>query len=474
MNIRLRLTLWYAAILFLILAVFSLAVYIGLTRSLLLTTDNHLQREVGELLGNMKVEQSGHGDDEHELETDIELKYTPEEGVYWRILDPAGGPIIDPGHFSGITFDPTALQAGQTRFEYGQLANHTPLRIYTAPFVLEGQGAGIIQVAESYLHIQEVQGQLVLLLALGIPFTLLAASAGGWFLAAGALNPIDRITRAAGEISAQDLHRRLNLKLPNDEVGRLAATFDTMLARLEDAFERQKRFIADASHEMRTPLTILKGDVEVALNRPRTTQEYRQTLEMVNQTADRLNQLVEELLLLARTDNRQVPLKVEPVDLTELLSTVVGRLLPRAVSKDIALNLNTPDGVTLQADAAKLTRLFTNLVDNAIKYSEAGDTVTVTVTPRLDYAAITVADTGPGIAAEHMAQLFERFYRADKARSRAMVDGNGGGAGLGLSIAQWLAQVHGGQITVASRPGHGATFTVRLPLNQPNKGNNSP
>jgi len=224
-----------------------------------------------------------------------------------------------------------------------------------------------------------VQQQLILLLALGIPFTLLAASAGGWFLASNALNPIARITRAADLISARDLHQRLNFELPNDEVGRLAATFDKMLARLEDAFERQRRFIADASHEMRTPLTILKGDVEVALNRPRSTAEYQETLEMVNDSADRLTAVVKELFLLARADNNQLPLQPERLNLAALLTRETSKLLPRAVKRGIALSLDSPDELFIEGEPAKLSRLFINLIDNAIKYSETGDEVRVTL-----------------------------------------------------------------------------------------------
>lgn len=480
MNIRLRLTLWYTAILCLTLALFSSAVYIGLTRSLMATLDNHLQREVGEIIGHLKFEHSGDGSEEGgevnngddyktgSGELEIELNYTPEEGVFWRLLAENGRPLRDPGYFEGAAIDPTTLTAGQAQFEYTTLANGAPIKLYTAPFVIEQQGAGVVQVAESYRHIQEVQRLLLLLLALGLPFILLAASLGGWFLANNALNPIDRITRAARQISADDLHQRLNLQLPNDEVGRLAATFDQMLARLDGAFERQKRFIADASHEMRTPLTILKGDVEVALNRPRSAGEYRETLEMVNQTTDRMTALVEELFLLARADNHPFPLQVEPFDLADLLCRDVARLMPRAFEKNITLDLDTPPALQIEADPAKLSRLLLNLIDNAIKYSNSGAAVTVTAAIEHDQARIAIADTGPGIGPEHLPHLFERFYRVDQARSRHAAGPDGGsGAGLGLSIAAWLAEIHGGRIEVESQVGQGTTFIVWLPCSGP-------
>jgi heavy metal sensor kinase len=473
MNIRLRLTLWYTAIFLLILVIFSLTVYVALTRNLMNTVDDHLQREVGEILGNLEFK-SNHQDDQHSDEGDddhgtqsIELGYSPEEGVYWRVLDAAGLPLIDPGYFTGATYTADVTHLDRSQLENGLLADGTPLRVYTAPFIIDDRNEGVIQVAESYRHIKEVQRQLIFLLGVGIPLTLLASSAGGWFLAASALDPIDRITRTARQISASDLHQRIELDRPDDEVGRLADTFDQMLARLENSFEQQRRFIADASHEMKTPLTILKGDVEVALTRPRSPEYYRDTLGMVNSTTDRLSALVQELLLLARADSKHTILKLDTFNLAILLSDEVARLMPKAIDKNIELHLDAPDILLIEADNGKLQRLFMNLVDNAIKYSNPGDCVTVTADVTAGQACITVADTGSGIAAEHLPHLFERFYRVDRARSRAESTGAGSGAGLGLSIVQWLAEIHHGRVEVSSQSGQGTTFTVWLPLKQP-------
>ena len=485
MNIRLRLTLWYTTILCLILILFSAAVYIGLSRSLFTVIDNQLQREAAQVIGQIRIEKAEEDDDDEEDEGrlvaqepfvaqiqgfEVGLGYTPEEGFFWRVLDTAGRPVFDPGYFIQAELDPTNLTPDQIRFDYTSLADDTPVRLYTAPFVIEQRGGGFIQIAESYQYIRDVQQQLIVLLAFSLPIILIVASAGGWFLASRALTPIDRITRSAQQMSANDLHQRLNLKLPNDEVGRLAETFDQMLARLENAFERQKRFIADASHEMRTPLTILKGDVEVALNRPRRVEEYQETLQMVNQTADRLSGLVEELFLLARADNNQYPLQVNQIDLSLLLMEEVAHLQPRAIRNNIALDLDVPDTLPLTADPEKVARLFINLIDNAIKHSTPGAAVTIAARSENGFAQVDISDTGPGIPAEHLPHLFERFYRVDRARSRQGSTVNGGsGAGLGLSIAQWLAQLHGGAIEVTSRLDQGTTFAVRLPLEPPDR-----
>lgn len=477
MNIRWRLTIWYTAILTLILLVFSGAVYLGVSRSLVATLDNRLQREAGRLMGGLKFEREAEdeeGEDKGEEKGEVpqpELTYRPEEGILWRVLDHRGRPLVDPGYLAGLPVDPALGGSDYVRLENAILPNNIPIRLYSIPFVIEGQGPGVIQVAESYAHFQEVEQLLLGMLAIGLPFTLAVATAGGWFLASCALNPIDRITRTAHQISADDLHQRLNLKLPNDEVGRLAVTFDQMLARLDEAFERQKRFIADASHELRTPLTILKGNVEVALTRPRSAAEYRETLEMVNQTADRLTSLVEELFFLAHADNNQFPLQVEPFNLVELLSQQAAQLMPRTTGKNITLTLDIPETLNIVADPAKVSRLFLNLMDNAIKYSRPGDAVTVKAVRQNGKICISVTDTGPGIAPEYLPDLFERFYQVDKARSRHESDhgASSSGAGLGLAIADWLAKAHGGRIEVASQVGQGTVFTVWLPLEMENQ-----
>ncbi len=478
MNIRLRLTLWYTAILLLILLIFGVIVYIGLSRNLSASLDSQLQREAKQMVDAFnagEIEESEEGYEDNESSEyggrkirlngiEFTLNYLPEEGVFWQILDSSGQSTFNTNDFRGATFETTTLNPNRAQLSFGTLANSTPIRAYTLPVTLEGNLLGFVQVAESYEPIQNVQRQLIILFGASLPFVLFAAGGGGWFLASRALAPIDRITRSAQEISADHLHQRLNLDLPNDEVGRLAATFDDMLARLDDAFERQKRFIADASHEMRTPLTILKGDVEVALNRSRSPEEYQETLEMVNQTADRLSALVEELFLLARADNNQIPFQTGTVDVVDLLYEQADHLQSRAAAKQVTLNLNTPDSLPLIGDRDKLVRLFLNLIDNAIKYSRFNDKVDIIATAQSEEVCIEIRDTGPGIPAENIPHLFDRFYRVDKARAHQASDGSGGsGAGLGLAIAHWLAQVHGGRIEVSSQLGHGTTFAVYLP-----------
>jgi heavy metal sensor kinase len=297
-----------------------------------------------------------------------------------------------------------------------------------------------------------------LVLGIAYPVTLALASFGGAFLAGRALSPIDKLTRLARRVSAKDLSQRLNLRLPDDEVGRLARTFDEMIARLDDAFRRQRQFTADASHELRTPLTAIKGQVEVALRRRRDAAAYREVLQAVNEEVDRLIRLVGSLLTLARADAGQIPIALETVSLPELVAGAVEQVDPVAKQRDIELSASAGPAVTLQADEDLLLQLLLNLLDNAIKHTPAGGRVTVGWRVNGRQVELWVRDTGVGIAGEHLAHIFDRFYRVDKARSRAE-----GGVGLGLSICRWIAEAHGGHISVRSAPGQGSTFTAGLP-----------
>jgi heavy metal sensor kinase len=266
------------------------------------------------------------------------------------------------------------------------------------------------------------------------------------------------VTRLARRISAEDLGQRLNLRSPDDEVGRLARTFDEMIARLDDAFRRQRQFTADASHELRTPLTAIKGQIDVALQRQRDPAAYRQVLQVVNEEVDRMIRLVGSLLTLARADAGQIPLAFEAVSLPDLVAGALEQVSPMASQRSVELQLVPSQAVTLRADEDLLLQLLLNLLDNAIKYTPAGGQVTVGWNVGAGQVELWVRDTGIGIASEHLPHLFDRFYRVEKARSRAE-----GRVGLGLAISRWIAEAHGGSISVDSAPGEGSTFTIRLP-----------
>jgi heavy metal sensor kinase len=298
-----------------------------------------------------------------------------------------------------------------------------------------------------------------------VPLALVLASGGGWLLARRALRPVDMMTEAARRIGAERLGQRLVGADVEDELGRLARTLNEMLARLEAAFSEMRRFSADASHELRTPLTVLKGEIEVALRSERDSAEYQRVLVSALDEVERMTRLVEDLLLLSRADAGALRFERERVELDRLVEEVCkqGEFLGRG--RGVQVSLRSLEPLVVEGDGQKLQQVLLNLVDNAVKYTPAGGHVGVglrqssAAPDRQPEAEIFVQDDGIGIQPDAVPHLFDRFYRADPARSR-----DGSGAGLGLCIAKTIAEAHGGTIAVTSALGAGSTFTVHLPL----------
>ena len=451
-TIRARLTLWYVALLALILCAFCAFLYFSLSRTLHDETDRALADAARGALDTLDVRDGV-----------AHLGETPDglvSGTLVVLADVQGQPLN--ANVPAATVLPLAASAREAGS--GPLLTTVALqgdewRVLSQPVDGGGQTTAVLQVARSEQGVEVALDRLLLLMGLAVPLALLLAVAGGLFLASRALGPIDRITRTAARIGAADLSRRLALPASPDEVGRLAATFDRMLERLEEAFARQRRFTADASHELRTPLALLTSRADVALARPRTLAEYREALTGVRDDAARMAQLLGELLTLARVDRGQELLAREPVALADLVADTLAALEPLATDRQVALQVGALLPCIVTGDQTRLTQLLINLVDNALKYTPAGGRVTVGLARDADMALLSVADTGIGIPPEHLPRLFERFYRVDAARTRTA-----GGAGLGLAIAEWIAQAHGGTIAVTSRSGGGSVFSVRLPL----------
>jgi signal transduction histidine kinase len=267
------------------------------------------------------------------------------------------------------------------------------------------------------------------------------------------------MTSTAAALSASDLTRRIGYTGPPDELGRLAMTFDAMLDRLAAAFARERRFTADAAHELRTPLTALKGRIEVALSRPRSAEEHTALLRALANDVDRLARLSGDLLLLARLDDGELRPEFEPVWLDDLLASVVERVGDLAEARGLVLHYERAPAVSVAGDLSQLSRLFLNLLDNALKFTPTKGVVTVRLTTDETGALVTVADTGPGIAPDHLPLLGRRFYRGAADRARGV-----GGSGLGLAIAGEIARAHGGTLALDSVLGQGTTAAVRLPL----------
>jgi len=460
--IRVRLTLWYMLMLALVLALFGAVLYLTLRTSLYANLDGVLRSSTSLLANMLEV-----NDGSLAVDLDKPLQWNdPKQGEsFWRILDPAGRVVAHsvPNDLGSVPILPQAFETGRHGQEHLQTlyVQGEPIRVYTGAIQQGARLVAIVQAGVSLSDVNQTLSTFAWTILLALPLTVLFAGWGGLFLASRALRPVDQITRTAASISARDLSQRLSLDLPSDEIGRLARTFDAMLARLDEAFREQARFVADASHELRTPLTVMRGTISVALSRPRKASDYQQVLQEVEDETERMSRLVEQLLALARADTGHLSVQRQRVELSGLLADLADHASTLAEPKGLAVFAQIAQGLEANTDPDLLTQIVLNLLDNAIKYTPSGAIYLSAEAIESYLIQITVADTGPGIPQEHLARIFQRFYRVDTARSRDV-----GGAGLGLALAREYARLLGGDLTVASAPGDGATFTLTLPMAQ--------
>jgi heavy metal sensor kinase len=481
LSLRIKLTLYYLAILSAVLLLFSSAIYTYLSRSLLNTIDESLGYQV------KKIETIRNAANAGEDVTDMFGGVSEAEGAQLPLTIHVMQMVDETGHI-GDEFPESrdeslpvdlahllGLKVGEPDFQSVKLASGEELRVATlrAPAHLESSGTYFIRIGQSLSALQAAQRRLLLVLGVAIPFVLLVGSAGGLLLANQALRPVDRITRAAEQIGAGDLTERVPSPARMDEIGRLAAMFNQMISRLQAAFERQKQFTSDASHELRTPLAVMRGDIEITLRRERPAEEYRRALTSNLEEIVRLSRLVEDLLMLARADSGRIELRREAVDLNALCQQMVEYITPLALQREQALLYEPqvqPDmAVVIQADLQRIKQLLLNLLDNAIKYTDPRGSITLRLDIENRHALITVTDTGRGIPPEDLPHIFERFFR----RSAPTSDRSAPGSGLGLSIVKWIVDSHGGRIEAKSEVGQGTTFLVRLPMASASEGKKS-
>lgn len=391
-------------------------------------------------------------------------------GIQAQVLDASGAAVTRSANLpEALPLSGAARSAAATTVaSFTETLSHPPgnlLRVATVPVTVfrEGQNAvlGYAQVALPETRRTERLSTL----RLGLGGAVLASSLAAWLLASllvqNWLRTVDAAAESARRIgSSHNLRERLFVPPGEDNLARLARAFNELLDRLESAHLNQQRFLADASHELRTPLTVLRGEIEVVLRRERSAPEYREVLESSREEIERLSRLTGNLLELARSDAGESGTSRQPVELGALCDQVMRSLATRAEARQVTLALELhPDGpVWVQGDPLALERVCWNLADNALRYSPAGERVLLQVAREEETAILRVRDAGPGISAEHLPHLFERFYRVDQARVREH-----GGAGLGLAIVQALVSAHGGNVAVESTVGHGTVFTVRLP-----------
>jgi len=457
-SVRIRLTLWYAGVLALSLVAFALVIYYA-AGSIFHERQDESLRSTAQTVASAYVEELGETHSQSRA-GQLVLAEITFPNRYVQFTDNTGKPIATSASLSGSTIAIPTPVLSDVRARGFSHATIDGLRLVVVPLSTD-QTLGYAVVAEPLSVVEDGLRELRRDLYAGVSLVLLLASAGGYFLARKSLAPIASMNSQTQRISAENLSARLDVTNSRDELGRLATTINDLLARLEHSFKEQQRFIADASHELRTPLAVLRGEAEVALDKTRSVEEYEQSLSLIQDEAERLSRIVEDLFILARQPiNTRAALNKERVSLNDAVKDCARAAQVLAFRKGIRLKLQGESpSIALNGDEELIKRMILNLLDNAVKYTPQGGEISLALAQQNGNAEIVVHDTGIGIPQAAQPRVFDRFYRVDKARARAM-----GGAGLGLSIAQWIAEVHGGEISVMSAPGQGSTFTVLLPV----------
>lgn len=453
--IWLRLTAWYSLILAGILSVFGVTAYYAMQNSIHETVDQDLQEQTQGVQRLMERTLDTGGEEQLQDELREHSVLRP-GGALLQVSDSRGDWLFRSVAMSRYNIPP----GGEASAERSTLFfKDFPLRLRSTKIQLGGE-VYFIQIAAPLDEFYEALHRFAALLLISIPVLLLAAIAGGFWMGRRALAPVDQMTQMARSMSVQNLSSRLAVPRTRDELQRLSETLNGMLERMEAAFKKITQFTADASHELRTPIAVMRTRTELALRKPRSVDEYRDVLAQLHSELEGTSDLVEKLMLLARADYGSGTLNLCDVNLSEIVRDACRQGMALSEAKKVGFREQIPDSsVRVKADAQALRRLLLILIDNAVKYTPPDGLVEVSVDKQNGSALAIIKDTGIGIAAEDLPNIFERFYRADKARSR-----ESGGVGLGLSIGRWIAEAHGGNIQVESAPGRGSTFKVQLPL----------
>ncbi len=453
-SIRWRLTLWYAATLGILLAVFCISLLVMTRQQLLARTDAALREELQELALEVRLAKTNTEFSEH-----LQARFYQHD-IYDFVVSDSQGAVL----FASSGLTPAQVKAllpsdvtDASQYTTQELGQTGSFRI--ARTLADGpRGQNVVQAVTPLKPLLEEMRTLQLLMAVLLPLGIAVALAGGHFLAVRALSPVEQIVRVAESITISGLDRRIEVANPHDELGHLATTLNTLIARLERAVDEIRRFTADASHELRTPLAVLRSEAESALRKQRTTEEYERTLTVVVDEATRLGCLADQLLSLSRQDAGISEFRQEPVRIDAVLLDVLDILRPLAESRGVQLAAIEIESCEIQGEDVRLSQALFNVVDNAIKYTAQGGTVDIRCDVVAGTAVIVVSDTGIGIPPEHLGRVFDRFYRVDASRHSLT-----GGAGLGLAIARTAVMAHQGEIALQSEVGIGTTVTIHLP-----------
>ncbi|MBC7931079.1 MAG: HAMP domain-containing protein [Rubrivivax sp.] len=499
-SVRTRLTSWYVGVLALVLLAFSVGVYALLARSLGERLDGNLRASL-EVMASTLVRELAEGEAEAKGETQAKEETEADEETQVEGETKAKGEIEKEAAFSTVEDLNSPDQAIAIFDAHGRLLSERAargdlhagwpssdsipdesVRLFTLPGSSGNEKDGVrvaalrvqatttgapylIVVAQSHRANTEELELLRRIFYFAVPAALVLAGLGGFFLARKALAPVAAMSARARRISAENLGERLPVANPRDELGRLAATFNELLARLNASFDQQRQFMTDASHELRTPLSVMHTTAEVTLEQPRRSEgEYRDALAMMDAQVKRLARIVEDMFTLARADAGRQPLRQSDFYLDELIGETARAARVLAARKEVSLEVAAAADVPFRGDEGLLRQMLLNLLDNAIRHTPAGGRVRVSLAQSDSTCEIAVADNGTGIPDEAQPHIFERFYRADEARSRAEAAG-GSGAGLGLSIARWIAEAHDGRLELRRSDESGTVFVTSLPKN---------
>lgn len=467
-SLAFRLSAWYALLLTITFAAVAAAGVYGLQHYLRLNLRDSLKRRSEQV--ELILQQAGEPQSPAQIAREIETRIAPEfNNRFIRITKAPGGLIYTSGPPSDLSFDPAvvartlAAEVGPRALEHETISEALRLMVRSIT-VTAPSGTYAVEVGASTDAMQAVHNQLVGLLALLLPVLILCAAGGGYELVNRALGPVDRISQAAERVSLQNLALQLPVVPSGDALERLSLALNSLLGRLRDSVQTSRRFLADASHELRTPLTVIKGELQEIVGSSGMTQDdLLERLGSVLEEVARLEHLVSSLLVLSRFDAGEIPRVLEDVDLAELASSTAEQMRLMAEERGIDIRVVHQGRALVQGDPARLKQVVVNLLDNAIRFTPRGGAVTLGTTMTDRESILQVADSGVGIPASAISRVFDRFYRADDARSR-----EDGGAGLGLAIVRSICLVHGADIQVTSEVGQGSSFRVRF-APKPNK-----
>ncbi len=459
MPIRWRLTLWFGLILCAVLILSGIVLHVLLQRYLDNQIDNNLRINSARVHGTLNPQEIPQPLDYEVVHSKLPpIDEFASPGIYIQITDRSGNVVVKSNNLGEqeLPVDPALISRGfEGTTAIGTVAagSGSRVRIMVSPLYL-GEQVLLLEVAQSINHIDTTMAQVRWAILVSIFVALALATVSGSAIVREALSPVSKITRTAREVEASSaLNRRVDYGGPQDEIGELASTFDHMIGHLERVFQSQKNFVADASHELRGPLTVIRGNLDL-LKRKLSDAERSESLMAMEREAVRMARIVDDLLLLAEVESGELT-KHQTVSLRVILQEEVERA--RALAGNRKIVVNKQQTLSVRGDAQRLKQLLVNLVDNAIKYTPEKETITLSLYRDREWAHLEVTDTGIGIAPEQLPYIFNRFYRVDKPRSRGS-----GGTGLGLAIVKGIAEQHGGKVTVTSEPGRGSTFDVWL------------